>query len=146
MIFAIEQNARVWDEVMSLVHLNAAETGALSAEDLNPDKARYQQLEDVGALVVFTARADQKLVGYMYAHVFRHLQFSSTTWAVQDVLFVHKEHRGVGAVKFLKFIDESLKSAGVDYVLRQVHKNNDYSRTLERLGYEFVEKAYMRRL
>jgi GNAT superfamily N-acetyltransferase len=145
-IFAWEKVENVWDEAMALARDNAKETGVLGIDEFDPDKERFQQLCETGALVVFTARQDGKLVGYFVVHLFRHLIFSKTIWAIQDSLYIDPGHRGLAAVRFLKWTDSALKDLGVDCILRQVTTQNDYSRTLERLGYALVERGYVRRI
>jgi len=133
-----------WDEAIALTQLNHAETGGLPYEDFNPDKDKYLKIEEIGLIVSFTLRSAGKLVGYCLMFVSNHLHYKSKLWAVQDTLFVHKGHRGHGAAKFLMLVDEWLKKARVDVVVRQVSDKLDYSRTLKRLGYSSVETGYMR--
>lgn len=140
-----EKIADCWDEGKDLILKNNAETGAVENEKFNPSLERYRQIEDLGMLRLFTMRDGSKLIGYCVMFVTPSLHYPDTTWAHQDVLYVVPEWRGFAAVKFLRFIDRQLKNDGVDFVMRQVTEKKDFSRTLERMGYEVKETNYVRR-
>lgn len=144
--FAREQLRDTWDEGASLIKLNNAETGALATEEFAPDAEKYFQLEDLGMVRLYTARICDKLIGYAIFLIQHHLHYPKTRWAIQDVLFISPEYRGLGAVRFILWTDDMLRSDGVHIVFRHVSHKRDYSRTLERLGYGAVETGFMRRL
>lgn len=104
----------------------------------------YLKVEQL--LRVFTMRVDGKLVGYCVFLVVPHSYYPSTIWAKQECLYVHPKHRGRRAAKFLIWCDEKLRKDGVDVVYRGVNVKNDYSAILERMGYESIERCYMRKL
>lgn len=145
--FAQERLADIWDEALALAKLNHLETGALSHEDFQPNQTRYLALEKDRLLWTFTARTeDNRLVGYALFLVVPHLHYPSMTWAMQDVLYVHPEFRGVGAVRFMMRQDSALQAAGVHVVYRHVAARHDYSRTLTGIGYVPVETSFLKRL
>jgi len=144
--FARELLSDFWDEAISLTRANNEETGAIQGAEFAPDKERYLETERLGFIVSFTLRLAGRLVGYCLMFVSNHLHYPSTVWAVQDTLFVSKSYRGLGAVKFIKWIDSQLKGMSINVVIRQVSSKLDYSRTLERMGYGAIETGFIRRL
>ena len=85
------------------------------------------------------------MTGYAIFMITFHLHYARSLWAQQDVMYMDKKYRGVAAYRFMNWIDEQLKKMGIMYVVRGVHVKNDYSRALERIGYEKVETNFMRR-
>ena len=83
-----------------------------------------------------------ELVGYCAMGVSRHLHWSQTVWAIQDVLYVVPEHRGIAAVDFIRWMDAHLFRE-VNVIARHVTLLNDFGRTLERMGYREIEKTYV---
>ena len=145
--FAQEKLEAIWDEVLPLARLNQLETGALSPDDFKPDRERFLAIEKAGIMPVFTARReDNLLVGYAVFLVSPHLHYSALVWAMQDVLFVHPEHRGVGAVRFILRQDDALKASGVQVIARYVSARHDYEKTLLGIGYSPIERAYIKRV
>lgn len=102
-------------------------------------------LEDAGILRLFTIRATH-LVGYSVFAVLPHPNYPRVVCATQDVTYVVPAHRGIRAVKFMQWCDRQLESEGVHIIVRQVDDRVDYSRTLERLGYQPKERSFLRRL
>lgn len=146
MTFARERIRDVWPEIQPLLRTNNYETGSLHGVEFAPDADRYWQLEDAGIARIYTMRYCARLVGYACFFVSPHLHYPRTVWALQDVLFVLRDHRGGSAVMFVEWTDDELRADGVDFVLRHVSEKRDYSRTLDRMGYEPVDTSFMRRL
>lgn len=142
--FQRERIVDFWDEAYPLALKNVEETGALGPIEFNPDKERYEKLEEAGLLFCFTARLSGKLIGYAFFYIHQHSMYNGS-WALQDVLYFAKEHRGFASAKFLLWQEQELKSLGADYSLRQVNRAADYSRTLERMGYENLETTFIKR-
>lgn len=146
MNFQIEHIYEAWDEAIDLMDANHKETGSFDQTKFNPSRENYEKIEDVGMLKLFTARDGETLVGYAIFLVSPHLHYSSMLFAQQDVMFMDKAHRGIGAYRFMNWIDEVLAEMGVEVVIRSVHVRNDYSRALMKIGYEKIETGFMRRL
>ena len=143
--FARERLSDAWDEGQALVRANYEETGILEGEKCTPDKGFYLNLEAVGKAILFTARIEKKLIGYAIIMLSQHAQYQALLWAMQDVLYVAPEHRGILSARFLEWQDETLEAAGVDIVYRHVNAKKDYSRLLERMMYKEAERGYIRR-
>ena len=135
----------MWPEIYPLFEKHWAEIAHFKDIPLNPDTARYFQLDAAGFMRVFTARAEGKLVGYAVYFVMPHLHFKQSRHATQDVFFIDKEHRGFG-MRFLRWCDEELRKEGVQVVANAVSEANDYSLVLRRMGYKRSDQMYVRRL
>ena len=145
MIFTLEKISTVWPEAQEILKANNEETGMLGQENFDPDVDKYLAMEAIGIAKLFTARAEGKLVGYCMMLVMPHPHYKKTVVAFQDVLFMVSERRGIGSVRFIKWIDEFCRSLGADNISRTVSSKKDFSRTLLRMGYEEVETSYVRR-
>jgi len=136
-----------WDKAIPLFKRHHDETGSMEGAEFNPAKEKYFALDQSGNAKLFVAiEKEDHLCGYCIFFVFPHHHYQDHLWAVQDVLFVEKEHRGFTACRFVAWCDEELKKDGVKVVARLVHPKNDYSRLLESLGYNLVEMGYMRKV
>lgn len=141
--FSRESITNIWHELKDLLHLNSMETG-LKDERFDPSLERYSSIEQTGIHRMYTIRDDGKIVGYCSMFVSNHIHYPDGIWAHQDVLFVHPNYRGITAVRFMRFVDHQLKLEGVTKILRQVTTKKDFSRTLERMGYEPLEVLFAR--
>lgn len=148
MHFQLEKFSNIFDEALPLFKDHHSEVGCYFDDiEFNPDVENYVKLDDTGYLRTFTIResSESKLIGYCIHHVFNHLHFCKSKQAVQDAIFIVRAHRGVGH-KFIEWVDEQLKSEGVDAVYHYVSVNHDYSKALLDLGYFKIESTYLRRL
>ncbi len=113
---------------------------------LDPDWTAYLAAEAAGKLLIFTARTTARdLVGYAVFFVGPHPHYKSTTFAVQDILFVRPDHRGTGG-RLVIWADQALTDYGVDRVVHHVKVAHDFSPMLERLGYELMDKIMVKNL
>jgi hypothetical protein len=145
MIFSNELLTSILPELQEMFWQNNEETGMLGQESFDPDVDKYLAMEAMGVAKLFIARAEGKLVGYCMMLVMPHPHYKKTVVAFQDVLFMVSERRGIGSVRFIKWIDEFCRSLGADNISRTVSSKKDFSRTLMRMGYEEVETSYVRR-
>jgi hypothetical protein len=144
MLFLQELFVNVYGESLKLIEENNDETGVI--KNISIDVDQYKAAEKTGYVRVYTARVDDKLVGYCMMLISKHPHYSNTLCATQDTLYMAPEYRGVQSVKFIKWCDAQLEAEGIDYVFRQVTKKVDFSRTLESMSYVPVETNYMRKL
>jgi hypothetical protein len=142
--FSRELISTAWNEISGLWHGHNEEVGTFGSHKLEPNKEMYEQLEKSGVIHFFTMRHDSMLVGYCSMLMFPHHHYRGTVCANQDALYVLPEWRGFASVKFLRFIDSELFKSGADKITRQVTVKKDFSRTLERMGYEAKEVVYTR--
>jgi GNAT superfamily N-acetyltransferase len=113
---------------------------------LNMDWRAYIQLQDAGALVLFTARTD-KLLGFVMYHVHEHLHHVGSINAACDILAVHMDARrhGVGR-KLMEFAEPVLRSMGATHVTHQFRTCYTAKPLFPRLGYKLIEYGYMKEL
>jgi hypothetical protein len=120
--------------------------------ELNPNYARYLELERGGALRIFTARMggkDSSLIGYAVFFVTRNMHYQDSLQALQDIIYIEKSTRGVGIGKsFINWCDTQLGMEGVQVVHHHVKKQHEkpFGPLLESLGYNLVDLIYCRRL
>lgn len=113
----------------------------------NPDWETYKRMEELDALRVYTARNEGELVGYAGYTVSHNMHYKDSKHAVQDVLYLKPDRRGVmTGVSLIKFADQQLAEMGVVLVSHHVKVKNDFSPILERMGYEQAEKIYEKRI
>lgn len=147
MKYGIEPFGSILDEALPMFHEHFEETAVYQDVPLDVDVESYVELEGSGMCRTFTARTeDGKLAGYAIFLISGSMHRRTMRQALQDSLFVSKEHRGLWIVGFLKWIDSRLKDLGVDVVIHNVTLLRDYSPILERCGYEWTDKLYSKRL
>jgi GNAT superfamily N-acetyltransferase len=103
---------------------------------LDPVWERYAALEKQGSIALFTARVEEKLVGYSAFFVQSHIHYERTLVASNDVLFLHPDYRkGSCGIKLIRFSEQQLKAQGVDKITWHVKFSKDFRPILHRLGY-----------
>lgn len=133
----------VAEEIMPLLELHYQEFAAHKDHiKLAPDWPRYQQMEFLGKLVIFTARADGVLVGYAAFFLDTLMHYKDTRVAFNDAMYLHPDRRsGLGAItliRLIKFSESELrKIAGEEKmrILWFIKKNHDFSHVLHHMGY-----------
>ena len=146
--FKVESYQDVINDVMSLLIDNYAETGSSIDDEPRPNYEKYQALEELGLMKLFTARnSDGALLGYSVFIISDSLHYMDTKYAIQDILFLAKSARkGMNAVKFIKWCDNELDKFGADIIYRTTKHYKNIGRLLERLEYNLDELVYCRRL
>lgn len=110
---------------------------------LDPDWARYFELDDKGALSVVTARCEGKLVGYHIAMITPHLHYRGTLHGITDVYYLAPEHRrGFTGIRMFKAVNDEMKRRGVVKLVTATKMHHDMGRIFERLGYRATERTY----
>lgn len=148
MQFQQELLHQVYDEIQDLLDEHWQEI-ALNKDfiELKPDWKQYEDAEKAGILKGFTARVEGHLVGYLVVLVQRSMHYSDHTFATNDVLFLHSEHRkGLAGWRLIKFAEKCLTDDGVSmlFVNTKVHK--PFDALMERMGYNLIERVYSKRL
>lgn len=135
------------DELKPLLEKHYTEIAHYLDIPLDPAFEQYIAMENVGALRVFTARLEGKLIGYSIFFVRPNLHYRSSLQAAQDILFIDPDHRkGSFGGRLIAFCDEELKREGVQVVYHHVKKAHNFGPLLERMGYQLVDLIYGRRL
>lgn len=106
---------------------------------LNPAWGEYRALEAMGRFVVFTARDDDKLVGYNAFFVNRHMHYIDMVVAFNDVIFLHPDYRqGTTGIRLVK-LAERLTDTGVNKICYHAKLDTNLIPILNRLGYKTEE-------
>lgn len=103
---------------------------------LDPDWQRYAELEHAGKLHIYTARQDGVLIGYSFFFLQPHIHYRSLMVAMNDVLFLHPDHRnGMTGIRLIKTSEQGMKSLGAHKIVWHAKYSNDLQSILQRLGY-----------
>ncbi len=114
---------------------------------LDPDWAFYAACDHAGVLRVYTARDEGKLVGYACYFVKANPHYQTSIQAVQDVLYLHPDYRGVPALRFIAWCDAQLAAEGIDAVYQHLKAAHEHGhRAMQALGYTEVDRIYAKRL
>lgn len=119
---------------------------------LDVDTSAYLAAGEAGVVRLFTVRGERggvwrDLMGYALFFVRAHLHYTSSSQAVQDVVYLHPSIRGGTGMDFLAYCDEQLRAEGVQVVHHHAKlAHPQLGKALERLGYQAVETVYSRRL
>lgn len=143
--FAVERFEDIVEELKPLLALHYHEISHYKDIELKPDFESYQKLQNIGALICFTARRDGQLIGYNLFFVRHNLHYMDSKQAVQDVVFIHPEFRGFGK-KFFVYCDDVLKSQKVQVVYHHIKAAHNFGAMLESIGYKLVDLIYAKRL
>jgi hypothetical protein len=114
---------------------------------LRCDRERYANLEKAGALLLITARIQQKLIGYFVGFMFPHPHYlGSGNWGMTDMYFVLPEYRkGTGLKLFIAF-EEALRERGVVQAVTSCKVHEDHTEFLEKLGWKWTDKTFQKHL
>lgn len=143
--FQVERFRDVFTEAIPLLHAHYDEIATnKESKPLDPDLDRYHMLEDNGMLRIYTARDDGKLVGYFVSMVMPHLHYSSTIYAMNDILYVDPAYRGTtlayrmfkGAIKDLK------ENSNTTVMMIHMKVKHQFRGLLTKLGFEQTEENW----
>ena len=110
---------------------------------LNPDWEAYEALEGSGKLKIFTARDDDRLIGYFVVIVGVNLHYKDHVFAVNDILYLDKEHRkGRTGLKLIKFAEKCLKEDGVSVLSINTKVHKPFDSLMEYMGFNLIERVY----
>lgn len=160
LVFAREAlDDALWDEALPLLQAHYAEVAHFKDIPLDPDRSVYAEAEHAGILRVFTARMplfsqrnglkplqSAPLMGYAVFFVRPNPHYCGSLQAVQDVIYVAPNMRGLASWKFVRYCDDALAMEGVQAIYQHLKASKDWGKVLERMGYELVDQIYARRL
>ena len=135
--FSIERWAEFEEEFKSLSVEHWREVALHQKEvPLDLDFDVYKRGDESGKLVFVAARKNGVLVGYSIWAVVCPLHFKSTLYAQNDVIYMLPKYRGNYGLSLIKHSEIFMVSLGVKKILWGVMRNRDWSKILERMGYE----------
>jgi len=141
--FKREQAHACFEEAIPLIENYRQEIAYYADLKLDPEFAKYAELEKAGFVRAYTARLDGKLIGFALFFFSPHLHFKSHIFAMHDILYIMPEHRGFG-YKFLKWCNEQLEKDGASVIYYAVNLHFNYGSLLKRLGFELADHLYTR--
>jgi GNAT superfamily N-acetyltransferase len=145
-VYGLERIEDVLEEIRPLLATHWEEIAHYRDLPLDPDWDKYRATEERGALRIFTARIEGRMVGYLIYIVTPGLHYRSTLQATQDIYFVVPEHRGGLGRRLLRFADACLKEEGVQVIYQHVKAAHNFGPMLERQGYVLIDLIYGKRL
>lgn len=147
MIFSIEKIADIWDELQTNYEKHWHETEEYRhGQELNMDKTRYLQYEDMGLYFMFTARDNGKLAGNLGIYVMPSMHTQKLV-ASEDTLFMLPEYRANGnAYKFCKYVEKDMEKRKVVEIVMTVKTVNKAWKFSERLGFKRIAYQYSKHL
>lgn len=115
-----------------------------------PDWPRCFQLERAGVLWSAALRRDGQLIGYNAFHVLPHIHYRHSIHAVNDVVYLDPDERGMAGVRLIRGTEKLLKELGVLKVMyrSKVHvkigarKAATIGDMLCHIGYRLDEEVY----
>lgn len=145
--FQVERFQDCYAEVIPLLiaHYEEIETNK-NEKVLDPDIKRYHMLEDNGMLRIFTAREHGKMVGYFVSMVMPHLHYSSCIYAMNDILYIDKDHRGTTlAYRLFKNAIQDLKdNTNTEVIMIHMTTKHPFRSLLEKFGFTQTEENWER--
>ena len=143
-VFSSERVPSVWDEIYPLFLEHHAEIGEIKDLPLDPNCEAYKNLDALGMVRVYIAREEGKIIGYCVFFISQSMHYKQIKDAVQDIVFINKDHRGFGK-KFMEWCDEELRKEGVNVIHRYSSSERDLGPIYKRNGYDFKALVYSRR-
>lgn len=111
---------------------------------LDIDETTYQMLNRLGYIKVFTARDNDKIIGYASFTISNHLHYKTWKMAVNDVYYVDPAHRGKDGIAkdFFTTIESWLKDQGVRSVTYMDKTQKSHEKFFTGLDYKVIEQVY----
>lgn len=147
----MEYQEEFWDEfiegVQEYLEEQFKEVGVhAEALTFDPDYELYKQGSLAGRCIFFTAKVDDKTVGYSVWWIGPHNYYRGHIIAISDLIYMDHEYRGKCmidgedssvAAHFIRWCEEELYAKhGADMISIGMNVKKDFSRMLEQLGYE----------
>ena len=147
MIFAIESLRDCWDEMVALAERHWNETQNFRKDEgFNPSRERYQQQEDWGSFVQFTARKNGVMVGYAGLYIVPSMHSQKLICCEDTWYLAPEERRGLAAIRFFKFMENECHRRGVWSVTLTAPTSTGAEKIHRFLGYTTVGTVSHKRL
>jgi GNAT superfamily N-acetyltransferase len=147
--YAIESLDATKDEIKPLAALQWEELkyAPLDEEEFNPDIEGLLTMEQIGSLLVITARDEGELVGYLILLCSEMINHKGSYMAAENAMYVDPAYRRAGiAQSIVKHAVAVCKNNGVKYLSFTVTPKLNYSPLLESLEFEQTEVVYTKRI
>jgi GNAT superfamily N-acetyltransferase len=135
------------DQTKQLLMLHWQEIAPHQDLPLDPNYAGYEHLEALGMLRCYIFRDHGLIQGYAVFMVTPSLKYQTVIEAHADLLWLAPRFRGQGyGPRFMGWCDEQLAKDGVTIVRHAAERTLNFGSVLEKLGYEFEQHVWCRRL
>ncbi len=105
----------------------------------------YNKLEQLDMLHIFTARKQEKLVGFLVMIATKSLHASNNIVAASDVIYIQpSERKGNVAKKFIQYAEKSLADLGVSAMFITTKTKAPFDKLLESVGFSNTEKVFQK--
>jgi len=147
--YQIEKFMDCYDESIPMLEAHYLEIATdKHIKPLDADLDKYLAMEDAGMLRIFTVR-DQaednkgRLIGYFVSFVMKHMHYSQTTIALNDIMYIEPAHRG-GTVgyRMMKLATEDLKNLGAEVLIIHMKVDYPFRSLLTKLGFHLTEENW----
>lgn len=139
LIFSRERISDNYDEMYPLIEEHYKEV-AWNPErvPLDVDRERYIAMNEEGTAICFTGRDERrKLLAYCIFFLAKHPHYKSTTYAVNDAVFVHPSARGASNGRIMvEYCEAELKALGAQVITWHIKSYLDWSPLVRKLGYD----------
>ncbi len=156
--YQVEKYEDVINEIIPMFRIHYDEIATdKDVKPLDPDLNRYQELERLGMLRIFTVREaappvegqdyydgkPTRLVGYFVSFVMNHIHYRQTKVALNDIMYVEPAHRGstVG-YRMMKLAKQDLKNLGADVLIIHMKCAYPFRPLLTKLGFHLTEENW----
>jgi len=110
---------------------------------LNPDYDKYCTLESIGCLHTVTARNESGIIGYFLSFIQPHMHYMDCLTAINDIVFIHPDHRkGLVGYKLFKVAEKLIKAKGVHVMVINSKVKQDFEPIMTKLGFDRFEYSY----
>jgi ribosomal protein S18 acetylase RimI-like enzyme len=137
-------------ELMPLLERHYVAISGCPDVPLEPRWDVYASLQDMGKLVVFTARAPdtRRLIGYVAFLIDWHLHYASLLVATQDVLWIDAQYRAGSTIgsDLLRTAEDHLRELDVDLILQHSKVAHPIDALLLRRGYRDLDHTWAKRI
>lgn len=132
-------------EVTPLLQAHWREVATDQDIPLSPRWDLYDAFQEADRIRVYTARIGGRLVGYNAFLLDRHLHYSTSLLATNDVIFIDRTERGFGR-RFIAWCADQLRAEGAQVNAYHVKLSHDWSHVLAEQGFEPRETIWVKRL
>lgn len=144
--FAIEPVRSVWDEMSRDWIENWGQEYIDKGEPPNLKLELYENYEKAGMYFQYIARDEGKIAGYSGIYLSPSMH-SQKLIATEDIIFLKPQYRGgTLAKRFLKYVENDMKSRGAVSMSFTMKPNSSGSRLIEHCGYKIEMVVLEKRL
>lgn len=139
-----EQLSSCLEEMKPLFALHWKEVAAYQDKiALDPNYAKYLQMEQMDMVRTFVLRADGKMVGYWVFFITPHPHYQADRFAVNDIVYVDPDYRRVDLTpRCFDAVERQLKAEGVSVITYHMKTYKPFESLLKGLGYDHLEHLY----